>query len=124
MSRIARALATAALLLASWSAAAQGDNDFYRGTTIRLLIALPPGASYDDVARLVARHLGAHVPGQPKILPENMPGATGRVAASYLFNLAPKDGTVLAALHESVAFAQLLGESGVRYDARQLGWVG
>lgn len=118
------ALAAAWLLLAISPAAAQTESEFYRGATIRLVIGLPPGASYDDIARLAARHLGTHIPGRPKILPENMPGATGRVAASYLFNAAPKDGTVLAALHESVALAQALGESGVRYDARAFGWVG
>jgi len=112
------------LLLASAPAWAQADDAFYRGATIRLVIGLPPGASYDDIARLSARHLGAHIPGRPRILPENMPGATGRVAASYLFNAAPKDGTVLGALHESVALAQALEESGVRYDARAFGWIG
>jgi len=124
MSRKIRTLLAAAAVLAASPVAAQTDSDVYRGATIRLVIGLPPGASYDDIARLVARHLGAHIPGRPKIVPENMPGATGRVAASYLFNAAPKDGTVLAALHESVALAQALGESGVRYDARAFGWVG
>src|SRR4051812_46082823 len=119
-----RALLVAGALLAVAPAAAQTESDFYRGATIRLVIGLPPGASYDDIARLAARHLRTHIPGRPKIVAENMPGATGRVAASYLFNAAPKDGTVLAALHESVALAQALGESGVRYDARGFGWVG
>jgi tripartite-type tricarboxylate transporter receptor subunit TctC len=121
--RLATAAGLAGLLAAT-AAAAQDPTEFYRNGTIRLVIGLPAGASYDDIGRLVARHLGAHIPGRPRVVAENMPGATGRVAASYIFNTAPKDGSVLGALHESIALAQAVGESGVRYDARQLGWIG
>src|SRR4051812_24719854 len=68
-----RASVVACLQLTGLPAAAQTDGDFYRGATIRLVIGLPPGASYDDVARLSARHLGAHIAGRPKVVPENMP---------------------------------------------------
>jgi len=109
---------------ASASASAQSVDSFYRGSSIRLVIGVAAGGSYDIDARLVARHLGDHIPGNPKVLPENMPGASGRLAANYLYTVAAKDGSVLGAVQETAALGQLLGENGVRYDAAGFNWVG
>jgi tripartite-type tricarboxylate transporter receptor subunit TctC len=78
------------LILAASAARAETVAEFYAGTTIRLLISAEVGGSYDHNGRLVARHLGRHIPGRPKIVPEQMVGASGRVAARYLYNVAPR----------------------------------
>jgi tripartite-type tricarboxylate transporter receptor subunit TctC len=103
---------------------AQSPAAFYGGTTIRLLIPADPGGSYDTNARLVARHIGKHIPGNPRIVSEQMIGASGRVAANYLYNVAPKDGSVVALLQQSIPMGQAMGEPGVQYDAGRLNWIG
>ena len=104
---------------------AQSVADFYSRTSIRLPISGDTGGSYDTDARLVARHLGKHLPGYPRIIPENMLGASGRVAASYTYNAAPKDGSVMAVVQQTIAMGQALGESGTQqYDAARFNWIG
>ena len=105
-------------------ARADAVSDFYKGNAIRLIISADPGGSYDSDARLVAKHLGKHVPGNPRIVPENMLGASGRVAANYVYNSAPKDGSVIAVMQQSLPMGQALGEPGVQYDAGKFNWVG
>jgi tripartite-type tricarboxylate transporter receptor subunit TctC len=75
---------------------ADAVEDFYRGKTITLLIGYTPGGTYDAYGRLVARFMGDHIPGKPTIVPRNMPGAASRVAVAHLYNVAPRDGTMLA----------------------------
>jgi len=89
-----------------------------------LVIGYAPGGSYDLYARLVARFLGKHMPGQPAIVPQNMPGAGSLQAANYIYAVAPKDGTAIAALGETIAMEQALQNPGVRYDATKLTWIG
>ena len=114
-----------ALLLAGASAGhAETIAEFYGRTSIRLLIPADPGGSYDQNARLVARHLGKHIPGHPRIIPEQMVGASGRVAANYLYNVAPKDGSVMAVVQQSLPMGQVMGEPGVQYDSAKLNWIG
>ena len=79
-------------------AGAQEDN-FYRGKTITIIIPIGPGGAYDAYARLIARHLGKQLPGNPTIIARNMPGAGGVIASNYLYNSAPQDGTTLAIYH-------------------------
>jgi tripartite-type tricarboxylate transporter receptor subunit TctC len=98
--------------------------DFYTRSTVRMVIAADPGGSYDSDARLVARFLGRHIPGNPKIVPENMLGASGRVAANYMYRSAPKDGSVIAVVQQSIPMGQAIGESGVQYDAARFNWIG
>jgi tripartite-type tricarboxylate transporter receptor subunit TctC len=98
--------------------------EFYGRTGVRLLITADPGGSYDTNARLVGRHLGRHIPGSPRLLLEQMPGASGRIGANYLYNIAPKDGSLIALVQQSVPMAQVTGESGVQYDASRLNWIG
>ena len=103
---------------------AQTPEQFYSGKTIKLIVGSSAGGSYDASARLVAAHFAKHVPGMPTIVVQNKKGASGRVAASYIYNVAPKDGTVLGAISQTLVLAQLLGKKGVEYDARKLNWIG
>ncbi len=103
---------------------AQAAPDFYKGATIRVIISGEVGGTYDSDGRLLAKHLAKHIPGNPRVIPENMLGASGRVAANYLYNAAPKDGTVIAILQQSVALGQALGENGIQYDAARFNWIG
>jgi len=106
------------------AARAQTVAEFYARTPIRMLITADPGGSYDSNARLVGRHLGKHIPGNPRIVAEQMGGASGRVAANYLYNVAPKDGSVIAIVQQSLPMGQATGETGVQYDAARFNWIG
>jgi len=116
----------AALALAAIPAVSYADAvaDFYKDKNIRLIISGESGGTYDSDGRLLAKHITKHIPGNPRIIAENMLGASGRVAANYLYNAAPKDGTVIAILQQSVALGQALGESGIQYDAARFNWLG
>ena len=114
--RIALTLAACALSLGSAAAA----EDFYQGKTISLLIGHQAGGEYDTHARLIARHMGQHIPGNPVIVPQNMIGASGLRATNFLYNTAPRDGTSIAMVAENILQNQLFGEAGVQYDAAKL----
>lgn len=125
-----RVIATGSLLCAFGlltlpvSASADPVADFYAQKGLTMIIGTSTGGSYDTVARLMARHLGKQVPGKPSIVTQNRPGASGRVAANSLYNTGPRDGSVIAALSQTLAFAQLLGQRGVKYDASRFNWIG
>jgi tripartite-type tricarboxylate transporter receptor subunit TctC len=99
-------------------------DDFYKGKSINLVIATATGGGYDTYARLVARHLGRHIPGQPAIVPQNMPGAAGIRAANYLYAAAPKDGTTIGMLDQATYLDQVLGTPGLTADASRFNWIG
>src|SRR3954451_10409264 len=81
------------------NAAAQDANaQFYKGKSITIVVASSPGGGYDLYGRMIARHIGKHIPGNPSVVVNNMPGAASNVAAAYIYNVAPKDGTVIGAL--------------------------
>jgi len=105
---------------------AQADaiSDFYSGRTVRLIVATPAGGPYDNHARLLARHLGDHIPGHPTIVVENLPVATGMLAANYVYNIAPQDGSVLANLHNMLPLIKALGQSEVKVDPARFNWIG
>jgi len=105
------------------SAAAQ-DDTFFRGKTITIIIPIGPGGAYDAYARLIARHLGRHLPGNPTIIARNMPGAGGVIASNYLYNSAPQDGTTLAIITSSFANEQLSENPQIKYDAQRFLAVG
>jgi tripartite-type tricarboxylate transporter receptor subunit TctC len=118
---------SAGLLLASLPAAsarAQAVAEFYRGKTISLLIGVGVGGEYDLQARLVARHLGKHIPGNPNVIPQNMTGAGGIKMANYLFTQAPRDGTSIGMLGNNFAATQAVGGQGVQFDVVKFGWLG
>lgn len=118
-------LAFAAAFACAASASAQ-DNvaQFYRDQQIKMIVGSAPGGGYDTYARLVARHIGKHIPGHPTIITQNMDGAGGIVAANYMVNVAPKDGTVIGSLQREVALAQIMGQPGPQYEADKLFWLG
>ena len=91
---------------------------------MRLIISADPGGSYDQIGRLVSRHLGRNIPGNPRVVPENMLGASGRVAANYIFRAAPRDGSVIGLIQQSIPMGQALGEGGIQYDGARFNWLG
>ena len=126
--RLLRTAALVALLLVTAApAVAQSANNFYRGKTISLLIGIQAGGAYDGYARLLARHLGRHIPGEPAVVPQNMPGAASLVLANYLYTAAPRDGLVVGAVQRGMPLSPLLsvgGSAGARYDATRFTWIG
>ena len=106
------------------AAKAQSAAEFYRGKSIELDIGYSVGGGYDLYARLLARHLGQHIPGNPTIVPKNMEGAASLRLANYLYLAAPRDGTVIGALSRGAAFDPLLGQPGAQFDASKFSWIG
>src|SRR5262245_40488494 len=94
------------------------------GKSVSLLIGFGPGGGYDLWGRTVARHIGKHLPGKPSVVPQNMPGAGSFVAASHLYNAAPKDGTAFAIIARDAALGPLSGAPGARFDATKFSWLG
>jgi tripartite-type tricarboxylate transporter receptor subunit TctC len=99
-------------------------EDFYRDKQIRLIVGTDAGGDHDFSARLVARHLFRHIPGTPQILVQNMPGAASMSAANYLYNAAPQDGTVIAALVSTIPHGQIFGDKNVKFDVTRFHWIG
>jgi tripartite-type tricarboxylate transporter receptor subunit TctC len=104
--------------------AAAQEDDFYRGKTITIVVPIGPGGAYDAYARLISRHLGRQLPGNPAIVARNMPGAGGVIASNYLFNVAAQDGTALAIITSSFANEQLFDNPQIKYDARRFLAIG
>jgi len=109
--------------LASATADAQNVTSFYRGKTISVVIAFPAGGGYDIYARLVSRYIAAHLGGNPTVVPRNMPGGGSRIGAGYVYNVAPKDGTVLGIASQSLALEQSL-EPDTKFDMTRFTWIG
>ena len=100
------------------------EDDFYRGKQDRLIISSGPGGVYDTYSRLIARFLPAHLPGHPTIVVQNMPGASGLKATNYLFNNAPRDGTVIAGVHNGIPTAPFEEPGQAQFDVNKLSWIG
>jgi tripartite-type tricarboxylate transporter receptor subunit TctC len=98
--------------------------DFYHGKTITLIVGTSAGNDYDFRGRLLARHLGRHIPGQPTIVVQNMPGAGGIKAANYITQIAPHDGTVVHAIMTNMMASQAMGVHGIEFDTRKFRWIG
>ena len=128
MITIGRCLAAAAVLALALahisSARAQSVADFYRGKSIDLDIGYSVGGGYDLYARLIARRLGGHIPGNPTVVPKNMEGAGSLRLANYIYAAAPNDGTVIGATSRGAAFDPLFGETGARFDGSKFSWIG
>src|SRR3979411_840738 len=118
-----RTLAVAPALVAT-DAAAQPAEQFFARKTVTITIGYTAGGSYDLYGRMMARHLGKHIPGQPTLIAQNMPGAGSLKAANYLYEVAPKDGPALGIVVESAALEQALANPGVQYDAAKFTYVG
>jgi tripartite-type tricarboxylate transporter receptor subunit TctC len=116
--------AVAAATIATRPAVA-AEADFYAGKAIQLLIGFSTGGGYDAYGRLLARHMGRHIPGNPRLIAQNMPGAGSLKAVNYLFNVAPRDGTAIAGFAPGVVVEPLLGRSeGTQFDAPSFTWLG
>jgi tripartite-type tricarboxylate transporter receptor subunit TctC len=130
MKMVSRTAWAALCLLASLALATrlQADpvGDFYRGKTMRVIIGYGAGGGYDTYGRIVAEFLGRHIPGNPTIIPQNMAGAGGFVAAAYLYNVAPKDGTYLGSVSETLALDTAIAKENDKklIDARRLPYIG
>jgi tripartite-type tricarboxylate transporter receptor subunit TctC len=105
-------------------ATAQAVADFYRGKTVSILVGSDVGGGYDLTARTLAHYLARHIPGHPNIIVQNKPGASSIVAANYVYEISPKDGTVIAAVQRPIPFQTLFGDAGVRFDVRKMQWLG
>lgn len=116
--------AMAALAAATTSAFADADVErFYQGKRIQVIVGSGAGGGYDNYARQAARHLGRFIPGSPTLVVQNMPGAGGVVAANFVANVAPKDGTAIAATQREVPLIELMGQPGPRFKTNQLQWL-
>jgi tripartite-type tricarboxylate transporter receptor subunit TctC len=115
---------TLAAALVGAAAAAPAETDFFKGKTVTLYVGGAPGGGYDLYARLLARHIGRHLAGSPAMVVTNMRGAQSIIAANFMANTAPKDGTAIALCVQNIGEEQLVGTEGVRYDAAQFGWIG
>jgi tripartite-type tricarboxylate transporter receptor subunit TctC len=118
-------LAGASLLFGMSGAVPAAEPEaFYKGKTVIVYIGFAPGGSYDYFGRLVARHIGRHLPGNPTVIAESMPGAGSFTAANYLYARAPRDGSALGIVSQTMAIEEVLGTSGVQYKASQFDWIG
>ena len=121
---------TAAVLIAlpvcTWtqSSVAQNPAEFYKGKNIDLLIGYSVGGGYDLYARVLARHLGKYIPGNPTVVPKNMEGAGSLRLANWLYNVAPKDGSALGTIGRGTGFDTLLGNKSAQFDAPKFTWIG
>ena len=116
-------IAIFALVLTS-PIAAQPAGESLAGKSVSMIIGFGAGGGYDLWGRTVGRHIGRHLPGAPTVIPQNMPGAGSYAAASYIFNIAPKDGTVLGIIARDAALGPLSGATGARFDPTRLSWIG
>ena len=114
----------AALAVLAPSAQAAGVEDFYKGRTLQVVIGYSPGGGYDLYARALAHHIGRHIPGNPTVTAQNMPGAGSLKAANYLYSVAPRDGTAFGIFGRGLAMEPLIGSSDAKFDARKFTWVG
>jgi tripartite-type tricarboxylate transporter receptor subunit TctC len=115
-------LALAALFALSSTGGADNVSDFYKNRSVSLVIGYSVGGGYDAYARLLARYIGKHIPGEPSIVPQQMTGAGSLRAANYIFSVAPKDGSVIGTFSRSMGIAPLLGQAD--FDSRKFTWLG
>lgn len=122
MKRILLAAVFGSAIIAT--AQAQNASPYYKGKAITVICGFAAGGGYDAYARLIARHMGRHVPGVPQMIVQNMTGAGSVRAANYVYVNAPKDGTVVAAVNQNMPMYQLLGGSAAQFDASKFNWLG
>ena len=126
MKRSLRCLAAMVALMTMSASAFAQVGGFYAGKTIEIIVSVSPGGGYDSYARLLARHMGRFIPGNPNFVVQNMPGAGGVRAANHLYNIASKEGLVIGMITRELPLLPLLepNNTGPRFDARRFGWIG
>jgi tripartite-type tricarboxylate transporter receptor subunit TctC len=110
--------------LSASAASAQSPADFYKGKNVDLYIGYSVGGGYDVYARILARYMGKHIPGNPTVVPKNMEGAGSLRLANWLYNVAPKDGSAFGIIGRGTGFDPLLGKKGAQFDATKFNWIG
>ena len=117
-------MALAIVVVAASSGRAQSPADFYKGKTVELYIGYSVGGGYDLYARMLARHMGKHIPGNPTVLPKNMTGAGSLLLANWLYNVGPKDGTAFGLIGRGTGFDPILGNEKAKFDGTKFTWLG
>lgn len=105
-------------------ASADAVSDFYKKTTIRILVGYPPAGSYTAYAQMGARHIGRYIPGKPRVIIQNMPGAGSLVAANYFANVAPRNGSMIGIFADTLAVSQLLFPKKAKFNAKDFHYIG
>jgi tripartite-type tricarboxylate transporter receptor subunit TctC len=105
-------------------ASASHAQEFYKGKIITFIVGYSPGGTYDQYSRLIARHIGKHMPGNPTAVVENMPGAGGIIAANHLYNRVKPDGLTVAAWAAPLILQHIMGNEATKFDGRKVGWLG
>ncbi|HTI85224.1 MAG TPA: tripartite tricarboxylate transporter substrate-binding protein [Alphaproteobacteria bacterium] len=118
------AVAASVISTAMLASGAANAQDFLGGKQLKMMVATPPGGGYDAYGRLVARHMRDYLPGRPNIVVNNMAGASGITGTNWLYEVAPRDGTVIGTFNKSEPFYQAIGQKGVRFKAQEFGWIG
>src|SRR3954467_776342 len=118
------AAVTAAAITATSNAVAQDAGDFYRGKQIRLIVGHPVGNDHDVGGRLLARYLGKYIPGQPSVVVQNMTAAASVAAANFVYNQAPRDGTVIGTFSRNFPSQAMMGQPHIEADPRRFQWLG
>lgn len=116
-------LSTGLIFMTAMPGATAGET-FYDGKTLRVIVMTSPGGGYDTYARTIARYLGKHIPGNPNVLVQNMPGAGGFIATNYVYNVAKPDGLTVLVTNSGVVLQQAVGMGGIKFDARKFEWIG
>jgi tripartite-type tricarboxylate transporter receptor subunit TctC len=119
---ISTVLFCAALIL--WSPISQAQSTFYQGKTVKTVVGYLPGDGFDVWARILSAHLGKHIAGNPEFIVQNMPGASSRIAANYIYRVAKPDGLTIGAIGGSLYLDQLLARKEVQFDWSKFSWLG
>ncbi len=117
-------MALSFLSASSNPASAQAASEFYRDKTVTIVVGHEPGTGFDIYSRALIQFYGKHIAGQPKVIVQNMPGASGVSAANWVYNIAPKDGTVLGTFSQNITVERLFGNTSAKYDAAAFNWIG
>jgi len=111
-------------LLVNCCTVAYGQDSFYRGKTVRIIVGASAGGGYDTYSRTIARHMGKHIPGNPTLVVDNMPGAGFLISANYIYKIAKPDGLTVGHFIGGLFLQQLLGKPGVEFDGLKFGFIG
>lgn len=124
MKSISRLFIYSAALVAAGTVSAAAQTPNLAGKTVQMVIGFGPGGGYDLWARTVAKHIGKHLPGNPTVVPQNMPGAGSFTAAAHIYSAAPKDGTTMGIIARDAALGPITGQAGARFDPTKITWLG
>jgi tripartite-type tricarboxylate transporter receptor subunit TctC len=119
-----KSLACSLLILSLSITAAIAQDNFYRGKTVRIIVGASAGGGYDTYSRTIARHMGRHIPGNPVLVVDNMPGAGFLISANHMYKIAKPDGLTIGHFIGGLFLQQLLGKPGIEFDARKFEYIG